>query len=320
MAWPVSLRVRILVLVGMLLATGWVAEPSRAAVTLGSALATEPSGSTTCPSFESTHGCLAIDDALPGRELVAPFSGVIVRWGTRLGPETEGQSIRIRVVRRVTAKQFTVVSSGALESVPSGAGTYTFPAELPISGGDQVGLESGSGTAIEWRAPLPGGHTFEYSPTAPLLDGGQTPPPILTIPDTEHTFNVDVEPDCDHDGLGDETQDLDVRSCKPNGFTFGKPMRNRRWGFAKLPVTVPGPGVLTLKGKGVYTLRPLGNLPERFALAAGTINLLVKPKPKMRGKLERSGRAKVRVTVTYVPTGGLPNSATKTLVLRMRLH
>jgi Ca2+-binding RTX toxin-like protein len=29
----------------------------------------------------------------------------------------------------------------------------------------------------------------------------------------EHTFNADVEPDCDKDGLGDETQDQNLSTC-----------------------------------------------------------------------------------------------------------
>jgi hypothetical protein len=316
---------RVLVLLGLALATsGWAAASSCAAVTLGSALATEPTGSTTCPTFvQSTSGCLAVDDALPARELVAPFSGVIVHWGVRLGTETEAQSIRIRVVRRVNAKQFTVIASGPPESVPGGGGTYVFPSRLPIESGDEVGLESGTGAAIEWRAPLPGGHNFEYFPASPLLDGEETPLPTLTSSDTEHSFNVEVEPDCDHDGLGDETQDPDTAACHPppsNEFTLGKPKRNPRRGFARLPVNVPGPGVLSLWGKGVFALRLHGNLPARSAYKAGTVNLLVKPQPKTKRRLERVGRAKVRITVTYTPTGGMPKSQGKTLVLKMRLH
>jgi hypothetical protein len=38
----------------------------------------------------------------------------------------------------------------------------------------------------------------------------------------EHTFNVDVEPDCDGDGLGDETQDPEL----PLGQACGKGTRN----------------------------------------------------------------------------------------------
>ena len=47
-----------------------------------------------------------------------------------------------------------------------------------------------------------------------LMDGGQSFSPTPTG-GTEYTFNATIEPDCDHDGLGDETQDPDISSCNP---------------------------------------------------------------------------------------------------------
>jgi hypothetical protein len=183
----------------------FAAASSHAAVTLGSALQTEPNGNTTCSFGMSTRGCLAIDDTLPGRDLVAPFDGVIVRWRARLGDSTQAQTVRLRVVRRLDPDQFTAIATGALEDVAAGAGMYDFPAQLPIKSGDQLGLEEGSNLAIEWRAPLPGALSFEYNPSPD--DGADTLAPAFTDLDEEHTFNVDVERDCDSDGLGDETQD-----------------------------------------------------------------------------------------------------------------
>jgi hypothetical protein len=177
------------------------------AVTLGSDLAAEPNGSTSCSSMLSDRGCLAVDDRLPGDAILeAPSDGVIVRWRVRLGDGTGAQQIRIRTMRRIDADQFTAIFTGELEDIPAGAGTYTFAARLPISGGDQVGLEADSGINIEWRAPLLGAQAFEYG-SPPPADGEDSPPPAFTDPDQEHTFNADVERDADGDGFGDETQD-----------------------------------------------------------------------------------------------------------------
>jgi hypothetical protein len=195
---------------GLLLATGTLAlslpAAASGAVTLGSDLATEPDGTTSCSSSMSDRGCLAVDDILPGDPLVAPSDGVIVRWRVRLGGGTSAQQIRIRTMSRVDADQFTAIATGDLEDIPAGAGLYTFPARLPISRGDQVGLEADSGTAIEWRAPLLGARAFEYG-SPPPADGADTPAPTFVDLDQEHTFNADVEPDADGDGFGDETQD-----------------------------------------------------------------------------------------------------------------
>jgi hypothetical protein len=192
-----------------------------AAVTLGSALQTEPDVESTCTSPESDRGCLEVTDVLPGRDLVAPFNGVIVRWQVRLGAETEAQTIRIRVVRQASADTFTVISSGQLESVAAGAGIYAFPAQLPIRSGDQVGVESERAATAEWGADIPGALSYFYGAPGPA-DGENTGPPTFTLPDQEKTFNVDVEPDCDADGLGDETQDPSLLggSCPQRGRTI----------------------------------------------------------------------------------------------------
>jgi hypothetical protein len=176
-----------------------------AAVTLGSTLQTEPNGNMTCSNAVNDRGCLAVNGALPGGQLVAPFDGVIVRWRVRLGAGTEAQTIRIRVLKPVGADSFTAISSSALESVPAGAGTYAFAAQLPIRSGEEVGIEAGEGTNLVVRAPLPGAEVLFYNPSP--ADGADTGPPPATATDAEETFNVDVEPDCDSDGLGDETQD-----------------------------------------------------------------------------------------------------------------
>jgi hypothetical protein len=198
------------VLAALIVAGALAISPSSAdaAVTLGSDLQTEPTIDSFCSGGGSDRGCLEVTDVLPGRDLVAPFNGVIVRWSARLGVNTDAQTIRIRVVRQETADTFTVISSGQLESVAAGAGTYTFPAQLPIRSGDQVGVESENGATVDLGAESPGALSYFYGP--PIADGESTGPPSFTLPDHEKTFNVDVEPDCDEDGLGDETQDPSV--------------------------------------------------------------------------------------------------------------
>jgi hypothetical protein len=91
-----------------------------------------------------------------------------------------------------------------------------------------------------------------------------------------------------------------------NAFRFGKLKRNKQKGTALLTVVVPGPGTLTLTGKGVVKRRTTGN------------KLLVKAKGKSKRKLGRKGKAKVRLKVTFRPDGGTPNTKAKTVKLIKR--
>jgi DNA-binding beta-propeller fold protein YncE len=102
-------------------------------------------------------------------------------------------------------------------------------------------------------------------------------------------------------------------------FEIGRAKLNESNGTARLPVKVPGHGKLALSGKGVVK-QPRGH--ARFSTALRrksrphTIDLLVKPKGKTKRRLNRTGRAKVKVTVTDTPKGGGPDSQTKTIRLK----
>jgi hypothetical protein len=239
---------------------------------------------------------------------------VVVRWRLRVGGDTQAQTIRINVVRRVDATRFKLVKVGPVENLPEGAGTYTFPAAIPIGGGDQLGLEGGKGTGIEWRAELPGAGYLEYG-SNPFEADGITEPPVFGDEGEEEevTFNFDVEPDCDRDGLGDETQDTVLPPpCKANAITLGKPKLVKKRGIALVPVSVPGPGTLLLGGAGVAPT-------STTVSAAGTVSLRVKASGPKKKRLRKTGKAKLTLSVTFTPTGGVANTQPKTVTLRKRL-
>jgi hypothetical protein len=98
--------------------------------------------------------------------------------------------------------------------------------------------------------------------------------------------------------------------AKPSGaFKLGKPKLNKRRGTATLAVTVPEAGTLALAGKGVVAQGPT---PAR---AAGIVRLTIEAKGKTEQKLSRSGTAKVKVKITFIPSGGDPNSESETVRL-----
>jgi subtilisin-like proprotein convertase family protein len=101
-----------------------------------------------------------------------------------------------------------------------------------------------------------------------------------------------------------------------NTMTTGKPKLNKKKGTARLPVTVGDSGQLTLSGKGVKA----ASATKSVAVAGpGTVNLPVKPKGKTRRKLNSTGKATVKVTITFTPTGGSSNVQTKKIKLKKTL-
>jgi DNA-binding beta-propeller fold protein YncE len=94
-----------------------------------------------------------------------------------------------------------------------------------------------------------------------------------------------------------------------NKFHFAGLSKNRSNGFAVLYVRVPGPGKVSLKGRGFRRL-------SRTVRQATTVSLPVKPKVRLRHFLKRHGKGRIRVEVTFTPTGGLPRTLEKVIVLR----
>jgi hypothetical protein len=179
------------------------ASSASAAVTIGSDLTSAPSTTSSVSTW--------VQRAIPGRLAAAPIDGVIVRWRVRLGSVTDAQNLKARVVRGIGAASTSVASSQP-EEVPAGQGLYTFGARIPIRVGDNIGLDTPE-TATMMR-PVAGADTDRF---VPLLADGETRAPGAQFAN-ELTMNADIEPDCDGDGFGDETQDVHVSpggSCPP---------------------------------------------------------------------------------------------------------
>jgi len=115
-----------------------------------------------------------------------------------------------------------------------------------------------------------------------------------------------------------------TETSRPYGlFRVGKPKFNRSKGIATLAVWVPRGGILDLLGKGVHTQRA-----ARHAQAASVVNgssgigkvsLLVKAVGRAKKRLTRTGKAKLRVRITYVPNGGTKSVQTRPLTLKKRI-
>jgi hypothetical protein len=101
------------------------------------------------------------------------------------------------------------------------------------------------------------------------------------------------------------------RAVVPDGsFQLGKARLNRKRGTAILAVDLPGPGLVALDG---------GVPQQRQIEAAGRVVLRVVPKAKARGILERRGSVRVKLTLTFIPSGGSPSSRGFSLRLKKEL-
>jgi hypothetical protein len=72
-------------------------------------------------------------------------------------------------------------------------------------------------------------------------------------------------------------------------------------------VTLPGPGSLKLAGKGVVRS-------THRVRAKGQVKLVISLTHRSRRLMRLRGRARVRIVVTYTPSGGRPRSRARTIV------
>jgi len=96
-----------------------------------------------------------------------------------------------------------------------------------------------------------------------------------------------------------------------NDFSFGKMKKNKRNGTARLPVKVPGPGGLVLRGYGIKKV-------SEDAPRAGKKMLSVKASGIKKMRLSRRGEAKMLAEVTYTRDGNYPNTESKKIKLVKR--
>jgi hypothetical protein len=89
---------------------------------------------------------------------------------------------------------------------------------------------------------------------------------------------------------------------RPRGtFTIGKLLLDKKKGTAKLPVTVDGPGAVSVRGKGVKSTRVRAGGPVSVKVPIKTVGSSSK-------KLKKKGKLKISLTVTFSPDGGQPAS------------
>ncbi len=209
---------------------------------------------------------------------------------TSNGGDTPGQAFK------------TVVANTQTPANPRGdtvIGNYEmqFQAQAPFS-------FPGGGLIIRFGNPSPT-YVTDATCTGNLVGANATDPSGLFV---ERAFR-------DPDGFAPwaVTDGFDVGAFRlilqpaSDSFSFGSLSRNKSKGTAFLVANVPGPGTLSLTGKGVKTQRAAGGATASVnVINAGTVVLPIKAKGKAKKKLNKTGKAKVTVNVTFAPAGDPP--------------
>jgi hypothetical protein len=257
-------------------------------------------GQTSTPTTTCTNGVDRLQPTvISGNSYVVPATvatGTITSWSTE-ALAGAGQMLALKVYRPIGGATYTVVGHDGPRLLSSGI-LNTFPASLAVKAGDVLGNSvpaAGGSPGCNFVVPGEG-----YLSHAGNLDDGQSGDFLPATPDRRQNISAVINPS--------------------NTFSFGAVTRNKKKGTATLTVKVPNPGELALSGKGVKTQRAGGGaVVSKVVTAPGTVNLLVKVKGKPKHKLIKTGKAKVKVTVTFTPTGGDPSTQSKKLTLKKRL-
>ena len=182
-------------------------------------------------------------------------------------------------------------------TVASAAGAITPPG----TGGNQ--------TATPLLANLAGGD-FHQLPGSPTIDAGTSAAGIGSLDADRHAriqsacIGGVATPD-----IGAYEASAPIASTSCSRFAVGALTLNKRRGTGRLTVNVPGAGVLKAAGKGLKTTTAKTS-------SAGDVVLKLRAKGRARAALDNSGRVKLKVGLTWAPTGNTGSSQTDKVKLK----
>jgi hypothetical protein len=183
----------------------------------GAASAATTLGETFVPANSFNEPRIGLQVLSPGNQYAAPGPGVITSWSFQASAGAVPQGLKLKVGRPAGGANFTIVGESAPKNpTASQLNTYT-DVSIPVQAGDVIGLWPGSAVFTAHFYNLVRIDTgFAGVEHVGDLAPGDTD--IFEGPAGEQ-FDVSakLEPDADHDGFGDETQD----QCATNASTQG---------------------------------------------------------------------------------------------------
>jgi hypothetical protein len=258
------------------LAAVTAASPSAASVTIGQLDPGTPGPICATTPFDRAQPTVTSGNSYVVPSLPPASDLAITSWSTkaRSGPD---QMMTIKVFRKIgNPNTYKVVGHDGPHSLATGMNT--FPSNLPVQPGDVLGLNPvGSTTLTGCLFNVPGDQFLNRNGNLADNESG------AFAPSADYRLNITavVSPS--------------------NAFTVGRTTLNKKKGTASLSLNVPNPGELTASGKGV---KASGATTSKAVTAPGTTKLKITAKGKQKRTLDKTGKVKLSVTITYTPTGG----------------
>jgi hypothetical protein len=189
------------------------------------ALIVGPSGASAATqigeTFDPNHDCSAdftnLQSTSPGGQYAAPSAGVITRWSFQRDAAVGTVKLKFKVARSAGGDKFTLVGESALVA-PVIDTLNSYFVRIPVLAGDIIGNYWDAGNNFGGDCST-GGADYKIHQKA----GDVVPPTTATfteVADEQLDISALLEPDCDNDGLGDETLDGSLVGCGPGGTTI----------------------------------------------------------------------------------------------------
>jgi hypothetical protein len=176
-----------------------------------------------------------VQSGSPASTYTAPFDGVITSWSHQA--DATPAPVRFKVARPAGGSSFTIVGESALIT-PGANQLLTELVRLPVNAGDVIGILSGPPGNADCGRIAPA-YTAHYRPSDAAI--GTT-----AAFNGPTTLQLDVaatlEPDCDRDGLGDETQDPSADCAAPETAITKQPKDKTKKKQAEFEFTSSEPG------------------------------------------------------------------------------
>jgi len=166
-----------------------------------------------------------------GISYAAPSPGVLTSWSfesSTLAPTT----LTLRVYRPTgTPQEYTPIAEGGdPQAFAASSGLHTTNVTIPVQAGDLIGIRTTDGPCGSDGST---GDVYDLHllPPSPIPLGT----PAVFSEGFEQIFDISakLEPDCDNDGLGDESQDSNVTAACPVPSSPGTGGQNGQQGATK---------------------------------------------------------------------------------------
>jgi len=262
--------------------------------------------------FSCGYACARVQLTSSGVSTSPAVDGVVVRW--RLQAPTAG-TYHIVILEPAAGGGFTFARVSDTVTIPADEALWTFPARLSIKAGGYVAFVPPPFAIEASFMTTPAGATYT-NVAGDAAVGSSTPIPSGIA--GAFLYDADIEPDADHDGYGDVTQD----ACPTNATTHGACPIPPPPASSVTPLTA----TLTAFTVGNRRFRVDRKGPVGRALRASSSS---RPHPGTTLKATLSRAATVRFSVLRLSTGvrkggtcraGRPKKGDRRCTIRKTVH